>query len=99
MYLTLYENGALLGSWGLELQCYMCTVIFQNWNRKELWDSSRANTLLQLVLTLHNIECRFIIIPRPYSNNLRLRIITHSDCFTVPCSSSIDFFKVAASCQ
>ena len=31
------------------------------WNRKELWGSNGRNDLLLLALTLHNIECRFII--------------------------------------
>ena len=36
--------------------------------------------LLLLALTLHSIECMFIIMPRPYRNNLRWRVITHHDC-------------------
>ena len=40
------------------------------------WVSSSTGNILLLALTLHNIECRFIVIPRPYSNNLRWRVIT-----------------------
>ena len=58
------------------------------WNRKELWSSSSTNNLLLLALTLQNMECRFIRMPRPHSNNLRLRELT----MTVPkvpfCSSN-----------
>ena len=51
------------------------------WNLKELWDSSSTNNLLLLALTLQNMECRFIIIPRQYSDSLRWRIITlYYDC-------------------
>ena len=33
------------------------------WNRKELWGSSSTNNLLLLAFNLHNIACRFIILP------------------------------------
>ena len=49
------------------------------WNRKELWRSSSSSNLLLLALILHNIECRLIIIPRPYSNKLRWRVIAFYD--------------------
>ena len=39
-----------------------------------------TNNLLLLALTLHNIECRLIIMTRPYSNNLHLPVFTYYDC-------------------
>ena len=41
--------------------------------------SNSTDNLLLLASTLHNIECRFIIMPRPYSNNFHWRVITHYD--------------------
>ena len=57
-------------------------VIVNNryWNRKEMWGSSSTNNLLLLALTLRNIECGLIIMPRPHNNNLRWRVITRYDC-------------------
>ena len=49
------------------------------WNRKEPWGSNSTNNLLLLALNLHNIECRFIVMPRPYSNKLHWHVITHYD--------------------
>ena len=53
------------------------------WNRKELWVSSNTNNLFLFASTLQNIECRFIIMPQPCSNNIRWRVITHYDCMSV----------------
>ena len=47
---------------------------------KNSWGSSSTNNLLLIVLTLQNIECRFIMMPRPYSNNLHSPVFTHYDC-------------------
>ena len=62
------------------------------WNRKELLGSSSTNNLLMLALTLHvNIECRFIIMARSYSNKLRWRVILIMSIPKIPFGSSIDF--------
>ena len=54
-------------------------------NRKELWGLSSSGNLFLLALILHNIECRFIIMPRPNSNNLRWHVITYYDCSQISC--------------
>ena len=60
------------------------TVKCPNWNRKELWGSSSTNNSTLLALTLNIIECRFIIMPRPYSDNLRGPVINH--CYSTQSS-------------
>ena len=51
------------------------------WNRRKLWGSNFSSNLLLLVLTLHNIECRLIMMPRPYSNKLFWCIISRYDSY------------------
>ena len=55
----------------------------RHWNRKELLGSSSWSNLLLLAKTLHNIECRFIIMPRPYSKKTSLAR-SHSLCMIIP---------------
>ena len=58
----------------------MKVVYSRYWNRtEELWGSSSTKNLLLLASTLQNMEYRFIIMPRSYSNNFRWCVITHYD--------------------
>ena len=62
------------------------------WNRKELWASNSRNNLLLLALTLHNIECRFII--EGHSHTVTTFVGVLSLIMTVPkvpFGSSIDY--------
>ena len=76
----------------INIRCDTHTLYYTNkvvivnsryWNRKKLWGSSSTNILLLLALIVQNIGCRLIIMPRPYSNNLRWPVITHYNSLTV----------------
>ena len=84
LFLTITQNTDT----AISKKVVILIVSSRYWNQKELWGSSSSKYLLLLAFTLQNIECRFLIMPRPYSNNLRWRVITHYGCTQ---SSSIDY--------
>ena len=68
----------------IHVYSYSKKVVIVNsryWNRRKLWGSNFSSNLLLLVLTLHNIECRLIMMPRPYSNKLFWCIISRYDSY------------------